>query len=123
MFGVRCVVIVMVALLLCWVGLHSLQPEHRSIGDRWRDGRQAIRRRLWRGRAPRLVWTGGWHDGRGLVRVVGLPGLGRGRLGVAGRQDPVSYTHLRAHETDSYLVCRLLLEKKKKPYTIQKKNK
>src|SRR5665647_3852863 len=29
-------------------------------------------------------------------------------------QLPVSYTHLRAHETDSYLVCRLLLEKKKK---------
>src|SRR5665647_111126 len=26
---------------------------------------------------------------------------------------PCSYTHLRAHETDSYLVCRLLLEKKK----------
>src|SRR5665647_33596 len=29
------------------------------------------------------------------------------------RFTPVSYTHLRAHETDSYLVCRLLLEKKK----------
>ena len=29
-------------------------------------------------------------------------------------KDAVSYTHLRAHETDSYLVCRLLLEKKKK---------
>ena len=28
------------------------------------------------------------------------------------RDVPVSYTHLRAHETDSYLVCRLLLEKK-----------
>src|SRR5664279_1981907 len=28
-------------------------------------------------------------------------------------QKTVSYTHLRAHETDSYLVCRLLLEKKK----------
>ena len=27
----------------------------------------------------------------------------------------VSYTHLRAHETDSYLVCRLLLEKKNFP--------
>ena len=27
-------------------------------------------------------------------------------------KEPVSYTHLRAHETDSYLVCRLLLEKK-----------
>ena len=25
--------------------------------------------------------------------------------------ESVSYTHLRAHETDSYLVCRLLLEK------------
>src|SRR5678810_537001 len=28
--------------------------------------------------------------------------------------DPVSYTHLRAHETGRNLVCRLLLEKKKK---------
>jgi len=27
---------------------------------------------------------------------------------------PVSYNHLRAHETDSYLVCRLLLEQKKR---------
>ena len=26
-------------------------------------------------------------------------------------QTPVSYTHLRAHETDCNLVCRLLLEK------------
>src|SRR5450756_2915186 len=29
---------------------------------------------------------------------------------------PVSYTHLRAHETRHDLVCRLLLEKKKKIY-------
>src|SRR5678809_1659728 len=29
-------------------------------------------------------------------------------------QTPVSYTHLRAHETGRNLVCRLLLEKKKK---------
>src|SRR5450756_2979957 len=28
--------------------------------------------------------------------------------------NPVSYTHLRAHETRHDLVCRLLLEKKKK---------
>ena len=35
--------------------------------------------------------------------------------------DPVSYTHLRAHETGRNLVCRLLLEKKKK--TIKKKTK
>ena len=29
---------------------------------------------------------------------------------------PVSYTHLRAHETVLDLVCRLLLENKKPPY-------
>ena len=28
--------------------------------------------------------------------------------------EAVSYTHLRAHETPEHLVCRLLLEKKKK---------
>ena len=31
-----------------------------------------------------------------------------------GNPQPVSYTHLRAHETVLDLVCRLLLEKKKK---------
>ena len=29
------------------------------------------------------------------------------------RDEPVSYTHLRAHETPEHLVCRLLLEPKK----------
>src|SRR5678816_2199932 len=29
------------------------------------------------------------------------------------RFTPVSYTHLRAHETPEHIVCRLLLEKKK----------
>ena len=33
--------------------------------------------------------------------------------GIMVNLGPVSYTHLRAHETDQYLVCRLLLEKKK----------
>ena len=33
--------------------------------------------------------------------------------GILKTRDPVSYTHLRAHETLRYLVCRLLLEKKK----------
>src|SRR5660397_71565 len=39
---------------------------------------------------------------------------------------PVSYTHLRAHETKANLVCRLLLEKKKnkqKKKTKKQKNK
>ena len=33
--------------------------------------------------------------------------------GMSSSAAPVSYTHLRAHETGAYLVCRLLLEKKK----------
>ena len=45
------------------------------------------------------------------VVLLGLPTLRD--LGL-DPYTPVSYTHLRAHETDSYLVCRLLLEKKKK---------
>ena len=36
---------------------------------------------------------------------------------------PVSYTHLRAHETGRNLVCRLLLEKKKKTKQKRKKQK
>src|SRR5450756_1871531 len=43
--------------------------------------------------------------------------LGRDRLVVideAQRVRDISYTHLRAHETRHDLVCRLLLEKKKK---------
>ena len=35
-------------------------------------------------------------------------------LAVMNGFEPVSYTHLRAHETVIDLVCRLLLEKKKK---------
>ena len=37
--------------------------------------------------------------------------------------EPVSYTHLRAHETVLDLVCRLLLEKKKKKTQRKKKKK
>ena len=39
-----------------------------------------------------------------------------------GTEQTVSYTHLRAHETVLDLVCRLLLEKKKKnnnPYSLR----
>ena len=32
-------------------------------------------------------------------------------------EEPVSYTHLRAHETVLDIVCRLLLEKKKRSRT------
>ena len=36
---------------------------------------------------------------------------------------PVSYTHLRAHETEADLVCRLLLEKKNSLSSRKEKNK
>src|SRR5665811_2579580 len=39
---------------------------------------------------------------------------GRGTACCRSWRIPVSYTHLRAHETVLDLVCRLLLEKKKK---------
>ena len=35
---------------------------------------------------------------------------------------PVSYTHLRAHETVLDIVCRLMLEKKKKTQRISTSN-
>src|SRR5664279_1992589 len=54
----------------------------------------------------------------GVVHAVDQPHELAGHVAVEPRRPermlPVSYTHLRAHETDSYLVCRLLLEKKKK---------
>ena len=38
-------------------------------------------------------------------------------------ENPVTYTHIRAHETKANLVCRLLLEKKKKKKKQKKKKK
>src|SRR5450756_2520741 len=66
--------------------------------------------------------TAGRHDPQQLVRdqvqgvVFDRRGSGKvdGALEVVRVHDPVSYTHLRAHETRHDLVCRLLLEKKKK---------
>ena len=46
-----------------------------------------------------------------LGRVEGVAGVLQQFGGLPG--NPVSYTHLRAHETVLDLVCRLLLEKKK----------
>src|SRR5674476_1420302 len=47
------------------------------------------------------------------VLEISQAGRGRRLLRIAA-SEPVSYTHLRAHETGRNLVCRLLLEKKKK---------
>src|SRR5660398_313515 len=59
-----------------------------------------------------------WGEGGNRRRSDGelLPeGRGHAPAFWSGRgAGPVSYTHLRAHETKANLVCRLLLEKKKK---------
>ena len=80
-----------------------------------------------------LVSAAGLHTGIGIVvkegkhlivlvlgeRVVHMimalgTFKGHPQLGMTFECAPVSYTHLRAHETVLDLVCRLLLEKKKK---------
>src|SRR5680860_1649490 len=66
--------------------------------------------------ATQTVFGAGPPTARLLV-VGKQPGNAEDRAGepfVGPSGASVSYTHLRAHETDSYLVCRLLLEKKKK---------
>ena len=55
--------------------------------------------------------------GRYDLLVAELGGKATPGVGFAAGMErilPVSYTHLRAHETVLDLVCRLLLEKKKK---------
>ena len=64
-----------------------------------------------------FAYPGYWHNLHsyyhlGVDRLPPFRDLGFERFH-ADYVTPVSYTHLRAHETDSYLVCRLLLEKKK----------
>src|SRR5450756_3055580 len=58
------------------------------------------------------------HDGSRQIRPGGIDRRNREYATsfppVPLRIKPVSYTHLRAHETRHDLVCRLLLEKKKK---------
>ena len=49
----------------------------------------------------------------GLVKLLLYFERKHRKATILRRAEAVSYTHLRAHETDSYLVCRLLLEKKK----------
>ena len=46
-----------------------------------------------------------------LCTILGASGSAP--RGAEDGAEPVSYTHLRAHETGRKLVCRLLLEKKK----------
>src|SRR5678815_4904131 len=59
------------------------------------------------------VGLAGAGEERVARQLVARP-LADHRAGGVADVVPVSYTHLRAHETPEHLVCRLLLEKKKK---------
>ena len=100
----------------------------RNISGQWHHRQPGSRRVIVKQRSVRAAWKGG--RARAHLRYVQRDGTSRdgerGRLYSAteDRADgAVSYTHLRAHETDSYLVCRLLLEKKKKKKNKKKTNK
>src|SRR5450756_2780950 len=99
------------------------------IRDRNNHGASSIPKNASRRLVPPYIYRPPPRDGRGRVhkpargglrkRVRGLREVHsiaphRGSLRVRKRRGstPVSYTHLRAHETRHDLVCRLLLEKK-----------
>ena len=54
------------------------------------------------------IWSD-WSEGFNFNIMMSIPELNQ-----PYNSEAVSYTHLRAHETVLDLVCRLLLEKKKK---------
>ena len=64
----------------------------------------------------------GFGLARALVVNSGIANAATGTIGLENARltAAVSYTHLRAHETRHDLVCRLLLEKKKKKTKAQK---
>src|SRR5450756_2676695 len=71
--------------------------------------------------SARRSWFVDWlysirsHQWRGTYSGMTTNVIGASLSGVQAWSSTVSYTHLRAHETRHDLVCRLLLEKKKKP--------
>src|SRR5664279_6575004 len=85
----------------------SCKPYTRRFRFRVFEGTPVLR---CAGKAVQFSILSGLHRTTGKfwrTLLVGAPCFSRG----SGTLVPVSYTHLRAHETDSYLVCRLLLEK------------
>ena len=101
----------------------SLRCHQNTTAERWRRGLEQcgtlLSENMINGRPICLfklaepVCVAHWR-----FHIVELPWPGEKRYPHEGWEHieivPVSYTHLRAHETRHDLVCRLLLEKKKK---------
>ena len=85
---------------------------HRVRADNTMRGNEAIYAAV--SRIANTVASMPLHLYKGYERQIGHP-LER-LVAFAPNDNSVSYTHLRAHETGRNLVCRLLLEKKKKQY-------
>eukprot|EP00658_Telonema_sp_P-2_P004961 TRINITY_DN11854_c0_g1_i1.p1 TRINITY_DN11854_c0_g1~~TRINITY_DN11854_c0_g1_i1.p1 ORF type:complete len:220 (+),score=41.71 TRINITY_DN11854_c0_g1_i1:288-947(+) len=71
-----------------------------------------VRRRMQTGAAYDSAWMA-------LKTIAQDEGIARGLYRGLSLNYPVSYTHLRAHETPEHLVCRLLLEKKNTKHTMK----
>src|SRR5674536_61551 len=95
-------------------GRNSVSPSTTPSTTAWTGFMRANLQRV-RGNG---ATGGGGRAGRARLRPTpaGTPRTPHSRAGRRGatQSAPVSYTHLRAHETPEHLVCRLLLEKKKK---------
>src|SRR5678816_3293891 len=91
---------VLVLKTVSWEPMHAF--EIASWLDERSDGRVAV------DDAALLQALHRLEDRKLLVAEWGVTENGRR----ARYYRPVSYTHLRAHETPEHLVCRLLLEKK-----------
>src|SRR5665811_618781 len=93
------------------VGSGSARMAGARTSSRWKRGmsnplsRIATRVAYGASQLPRVAW----YIGHSLAMRRLAEAARRRDSGTA----PVSYTHLRAHETVLDLVCRLLLEKKK----------
>src|SRR5680860_1839854 len=101
----------------------TLETEHRALGSMHstrEDNLQSKRPDTLKAQAfERMRYhfqTATWVA-VGLLTSLSMATTIASRLSGGLSLNSVSYTHLRAHETDSYLVCRLLLEKKKKKTT------
>eukprot|EP00658_Telonema_sp_P-2_P061617 TRINITY_DN50304_c0_g1_i1.p1 TRINITY_DN50304_c0_g1~~TRINITY_DN50304_c0_g1_i1.p1 ORF type:complete len:144 (-),score=48.00 TRINITY_DN50304_c0_g1_i1:65-496(-) len=100
--------------------------ERRVVLERERQQSAILTvQRWWRGVSAQSLSYGyfiseerRYHAGRYNTWLRGGAGIDCGLLrnaaAAVATTTTVSYTHLRAHETPEHLVCRLLLEKKKK---------
>src|SRR5665648_426797 len=76
-------------------------PEHSGSFELWKEGKE------------KRLFVPQFHGREHLNVFNWLKALRSGEIDTLAAFEPVSYTHLRAHETRHDLVCRLLLEKKK----------